>query len=88
MNRCQRCGNLVGECSECSFTDEELILIRDALGQRFCLLETGTNYSLDDAARMDDETKKQLGIRSPSVAQMDQALKVRRLWERILRRGL
>lgn len=70
-----------------TFTDEELDIIQTSLGVRFCLLETGTAHiSYDDTLRMDEGTKKQLGVRMPSREQLEESTKVRKLWERLLHR--
>ena len=55
-------------------TEEELRLVIEGLGMKRAMLETGTPfYSHDDAARMDERTRKKMGIRLATREQILEA---------------
>jgi len=67
-------------------TKEELNLILEGLGMKRAMLETGTPfYSHDDAVRMDEGTRKKMGIRLASTDQLSESSKVLTLMHRLRR---
>lgn len=66
-----------------SLTKEECKLAVQALGQCFCRLETGGNFSYDDMQRMDKASIRQLGLRMPTREQLEEAAKYRTLWKKL-----
>ena len=49
---------------------DEVMLVVSALSWRASELETGTFYSYDDMLRMDEETRRVMGVRTPSRDQL------------------
>ena len=69
-----------------AFTAEEMKLLLDALAVQQALTETGTIWSLEDARRMDKDTRKEMGILEfPSKEQLEKSLKLQELRRKLQR---